>query len=537
MNHHFKAAAVLLLAALLFSLLASCGGTADGTGTAASSAATTDGGKDPTEMSSNSETASSTIPEDRELRVLFLGNSLVYYNDMPLIFRDLAKAAGKKIVVDSVTVGSATMNQLASPATDIGKQARAKLTGAHWDFVIIEPSRRITPYETTIRDAEHKAAQELQALASAAGAEVLLYSVWGNNDNNINTYQMTGDTTSKTIASKPISHQEHTAIMHEANLAVSSVLGGARTVEAGYAFENFIAADNSVNLYYTDNRHPSAAGSYLVACMFYGTIYGERTADLTFTNGLDAALAAKLRSFADKTLFEGLVPDLTPPAPTAGDYHLLMIGSKLIDNYSMASVLGEIMKEADGRTLDTRSVMDGNFTFSQIRDAGNDLGVRSVLKEKQWDAIVLQLSRRNTISAADVAESETQALAKIMPELLAVTPNVFILTLNSDANPAIFEVSSVLNYSKTSKKETCSAAQGSAYFSTLAAAMADQLGCKTILYGEAYHKLTSPSKTEIGYLQACCLYSALFGKAVPDSLTYTNGLSASAAAKVRAAVQ
>lgn len=180
--------------------------------------------------------------------------------------------------------------------------------------------------------------------------------------------------------------------------------------------------------------------------------------------------------------------------------------------------------------------MDGSFTFTQIRDEGNDLGVRAALGEKKWDAIVLQLSRRNTMSSSAVAESEKAALAKVMPLLLAETPDVYILTLNSDANPAIFEVSSALNYTKTSKKESCTAAVGTAYFTTLAKSMAAELGCKTILYGEAYLKLPNTSKTIIGFLQGCCLYNTLFGKAVPADVTYRNGLSAADAAKVLAAV-
>src|SRR3954452_8352909 len=44
------------------------------------------------------------LPKDG-LHVLFIGNSLTYSNDLPLIVEALAKAAGQDIHVDSVTFG------------------------------------------------------------------------------------------------------------------------------------------------------------------------------------------------------------------------------------------------------------------------------------------------------------------------------------------------------------------------------------------------------------------------------------------------
>ena len=57
-----------------------------------------------------------------------------------------------------------------------------------------------------------------------------------------------------------------------------------------------------------------------------------------------------------------------------------------------------------------------------LADESTDLGVRKALEKKQWDAIILQLSRRNTVSATDVAANETASLSLLMPLLLAQTP-------------------------------------------------------------------------------------------------------------------
>ena len=248
-------------------------------------------------------------PNETGLRVLFLGNSLTYYNDMPAIFRELALSAGKKIYVDSVTKGAATVAQFADRNTEIGASAYGKLTGEKWNAVIIEPSRRITPDEDTVMGAELSAAAVIADLAKKAGASLMLYTVWGNNNGVMKIYEMTGVSSSKKITSREITHREHTRIMYDANVKVSDFLGGVPMVNAGLAFENVMIAHPEIDLYYTDLRHPSLAGSYLAACCFYAAIYGEKTVPLTYTAGLPDDAAATLREDADETVLKGLLPD------------------------------------------------------------------------------------------------------------------------------------------------------------------------------------------------------------------------------------
>ena len=65
------------------------------------------------EEESSSSGAVTPPDEDRHLRILFLGNSLMFFNDMPALFRDMATRAGKDVYVDSITRGSATISDFA----------------------------------------------------------------------------------------------------------------------------------------------------------------------------------------------------------------------------------------------------------------------------------------------------------------------------------------------------------------------------------------------------------------------------------------
>ena len=173
----------LILAILLtFSAVACSGGGAEDVTTVA------DGTADIPETEAATDPAPETteqIQEDKTLNILFLGNSLMYYNDMPDLFARIATANGKKVNVKSVTKGSATISDFTDERTEVGKQAIPLLKNNPWDLVIIEPSRRISPYENTVKEAELASAKKIQELAKAAGGDVLLYSVWGNNNGNV----------------------------------------------------------------------------------------------------------------------------------------------------------------------------------------------------------------------------------------------------------------------------------------------------------------------------------------------------------------
>ncbi len=494
----------------------------------------TDPSTEETDTTTANQNENKNPEEDKTLDILFLGNSLMYYNDMPGIFRNLARAAGKDVYVDSVTKGSATMSQFASAETEIGQRMRTLLSSRTWDIVIIEPSRRISPYETTVFEAELESAKTLQKLARSAGAEIMLYSVWGNNTGSLTIYTANTPLDMPASGTQAISHGAHTRFMHETNLKVAEALGGAKIIEAGYAFENLRAANSTINLYDPDERHPSAEGSYLAACTVFATIFGEKTENISYTFDLNTSSA--LKKAADDTVIEKVVPTLPEiPARTDSDFNLLVIGSNLMDNHDMFGVLSKLVSAADGKAVNTTTLLDGSFVCNMLTKDSTDLGMREALAEKEWDAIIIQLTRRCTPSSPDVAASELAALKSVWSLLAAETDKIYIMTLEGSKNPAIFTTSGgALNYTKTGNTESLTAAETTAYFENLVKEFSTELGCDTILYGNAYIEGGTTAKKNVGYLQAVCAYAKLFGKALPSDCSETNGLSADVAASLRA---
>ena len=496
----------------------------------ATSESTTEAATEATAEATSEETAAETTAADPTLNVLFLGNSLMYYNDMPEIFGALANGAGRKVNVKSVTKGSATMSDFASQSTEVGAQAIPLLKNQKWDYVIIEPSRRISPYENTVKDAEFASAATLKSLAEAAGAKVILYAVWGNNNGTVVEYSAASPTSISETGTHTMSRKAHTKFMEAVSAELADRLGGVAIAHAGYAFENFIAAHPTVNLYHTDERHPSPDGSFLAACVIYDTIFGASASESPYTMNLSSAADSKAAS--DATVLQGVVPELPDDSPEKTGYNLLIVGSNLMDDYACATVFAKLLAEADGVTATTRYVRSSTFVINNLKDASTDLGFRAALAETEWDAIIVQMTRRITKSSADVIASEHDALASIIPLLKAETEKVFIFTLNSKKNPTIFAATTP-GYTETSSKESYSAAEGSAFFKQLADTWAAEFGIGVINYGQAYHDYSSPSEQGLGYLQACMIYESVFGKALPEGLAETNGLTSDLAQKLR----
>lgn len=234
------------------------------------------------------------------MNILFLGNSLIFYNDMPAIFRDLATAGGEDVTVESLTKGSATISHFACETDPLGIRTRELLAERRWDYVIIEPSRRITPYEDTVLAAETEAALTLQALAEAAGAKVALYAVWGNRTGIVRECVAEAPPRMPFVADHPCTREDHEAFLRQVSHRISAELGDVPVIEAGKAFERLIARDCDIELYHTDLRHPSPAGSYLVACTVYATLFGKPSSGISYT--YDLPCAGVLQRVADETV-------------------------------------------------------------------------------------------------------------------------------------------------------------------------------------------------------------------------------------------
>ena len=75
-------------------------------------------------------------------------------------------------------------------------------------------------------------------------------------------------------------------------------------IPAGLAFARSVVQKPDINLYIADKRHPTLAGSYLAACTTYATLFKRSPIGLSYTAGLDPAVARHLQTVAWETVQE-----------------------------------------------------------------------------------------------------------------------------------------------------------------------------------------------------------------------------------------
>ena len=227
------------------------------------------------------------------IKILFIGDSLTHYNEMPQIFAALCKAAGKKVIADRQTKGGTGIAMLREDPA-LWKTVSDKIASDKWDIIVYQPNRNnpvMTEYFPYYPWKEYSAAKDLVELIKANGAIPLQYSSFGVNKGYVTRSGYT----------KKMSRMEHTNLVTAYNAAVSEMLGS-KTVYTGVTFNSVLASNSKLGLYHTDNSHPSPAGSYLIAADFFTVIFGESPANIDYNYSLDADLAATLRTAAAELL-------------------------------------------------------------------------------------------------------------------------------------------------------------------------------------------------------------------------------------------
>jgi hypothetical protein len=177
------------------------------------------------------------------LRVLFLGSSLTYANDMPLLVQGLARAAGQSLDVATVAKGGASLE-------DHWKRGGAvdRIREGGWSFVVLQQGPSSLPES---RENMREYARRFAEPIRKAGARPALYMVWPG----MNRLAFFDDVrTSYAMAAEDV---------------------GGMLIPAGEAWRAAWRRDPDVPLYRKDGEHPSPAGSFLVALSVFGMLYSR----------------------------------------------------------------------------------------------------------------------------------------------------------------------------------------------------------------------------------------------------------------------
>jgi hypothetical protein len=201
--------------------------------------------------------------DDSKIRILFIGNSYTYFNNLPAMIAALAVSAGQSKSLESqmVVIGAATLEL----HWQDGKALEVLKQGG-WDYVVLQEQSTLghsfgTGNIPHIKDPAvfHKYARLFDTEIKAIGAKTAFYLTWARKNAPETQKQLT---------------EAYLDIAQELNAIVAPV---------GIAWESALSQRPELALHQDDMAHPNPAGSYLAACVFYAAFYGESPEGLSAT--------------------------------------------------------------------------------------------------------------------------------------------------------------------------------------------------------------------------------------------------------------
>ena len=195
----------------------------------------------------------------RPLRVLFLGNSYTYVNDLPEQVRALvASAAGApEIAVDSVTMGGARLSDLWQTTN-----ALAKIRAGGWTHVVIQGQSLEAVWPLADPSSFEDFAARFGREALAVGATPVYDETWA---------RRAGDSIYDDPELTPATMQ---AELRDSYRQAAWGTGGIMA-PIGDAWQQELASSSAQELFAADGSHPSTRGTYLAACVLFQVLTGR----------------------------------------------------------------------------------------------------------------------------------------------------------------------------------------------------------------------------------------------------------------------
>lgn len=216
------------------------------------------------------------------LRVLFVGNSLTRWNDLPALVRALGAADGRPIETAAVLADGWSLEDHWAAGT-----ALARVAERRWDFVVLQQGPSALPES---RVALERDARRFAEVVRAAGARPALFMVWPARERSFDLPRV-------------VESWRHAA-----------AAAGALLLPAGEAWRAALGRGRAPALWGPDGLHPTPAGSYLAAVTIYGALTGRDVAGLPGRIELDGG-AVRLSDRSGRLLRECAAGalGLTPP--------------------------------------------------------------------------------------------------------------------------------------------------------------------------------------------------------------------------------
>lgn len=254
----------------------------------------------------------------KEINVLFIGNSLTYFYDMPQTVQKMLNETNPNIRIEQSTfpgqsldghlsdiITSRTENGINTRKKEEGEKTETeiKIAEKKWDVVILQTGTISVLIPENRELITNKAISEIKKLVSNPNCKFILFNTWPSKNEYPKQYCYPSRMIDKSILKERCCSPTLENLEQEANLINESYDSVARK-------NNLLKSDNGNKFYevltkypeielYEDDSHPNKYGAFLNACIFYQMLTNKKASELKFTGEIEPKIAELLKQIAE----------------------------------------------------------------------------------------------------------------------------------------------------------------------------------------------------------------------------------------------
>lgn len=261
-----------------------------------------------------------------KVNILFIGNSLTYYHDMPEMVQQMLNEKSTHYLIEQAAYPGMTLNahlnsMIIKREGDYIYTTRKNdseitetqkiISSRNWDLIVIQEAPDMLLSKELVNELVQSDIEEIKALNRNKNCKYIFFNTWipkvqhypiksiclSKSDfdyvkfpvNNLNSDE-------KFCSELVLNEKEHLRILNEAlnqmNLKQKMTISNHPNI-------HFNIGNNYPEIQlYDDEYHPSKIGSFLNACIFYKMITNKNPMRLHFNAGLDEKTASLLKRIA-----------------------------------------------------------------------------------------------------------------------------------------------------------------------------------------------------------------------------------------------
>lgn len=230
----------------------------------------------------------------KQVRVLFIGNSYTYVNNLPVLVSGLATSSGDQLIHSSSAPGGYTLQQHCSNASTL-----ALIAQGNWDFVVLQEQSQLPAFpDQQVQTDVYPFAHILDSTIKAYNpcAKTVFYMTWGRKNGDASNCAFFPPICTY-LGMDSLLQLRYTNMADSNDAVVCPVAKVWRYLRNNHP---------SIELYDTDESHPSLKGSFAAACAFYSVLFGKDPVLCSYNGGLLSQDAATIKNAAKARAYDSL---------------------------------------------------------------------------------------------------------------------------------------------------------------------------------------------------------------------------------------